>query len=244
MKQQVFLSSRHASTYNNGTYHSDITFNLTKPITRPRHSKNTILRVEMFECPVSFYTIDATNNKLYINGVETTIPTGNYNAESLRQALTNLVAFEAVAVTYDAATNKYTFTAAFVDFTLDAESTCFSVIGFTEGQDHTSNALSLTSEYQINLTSNPTLYIDLPDFGNPNICSYTKRATGIVASIPTADATGGWVFYDNLKRTQTSLMTEDSISTLHVRVLGKDQTTPIDLQNHHWAMTLEFEFEV
>ena len=62
MKQQVFLSSRHADTYHNGTFHSDITFNLIKPITRPKQCKNTKLRVEMFECPTAFYTIDSTNN--------------------------------------------------------------------------------------------------------------------------------------------------------------------------------------
>jgi len=156
----------------------------------------------------------------------------------LRIALGNLLNFEGITVAYDEATLKYTFTSPLINF-----STCFRVIGFTEGENHTSAAGLLESEYQINLQYyNATLYIDFPDFGNPNICSYTKRTTGIVASIPRGDDAAGWVFYDNLKRTETSLITEDSITSLHVRILGSDQTTPVDLQNHHWSMTLEFEY--
>ena len=244
MKQQVFLSSRHADTYHNGTFHSDLTFNLIKPITRPKQCKNTKLRVEMFECPTAFYTIDSTNNTLIINNVDQTIPTGYYTVETLRVALGNLLAFENITVEYFALTNKYRFTADALDFTLGAGSTCFSVIGFTEGQNHVSQGLVLNSEFQINLNNTPAIYIEFPEFGNPNLCSKTKRATGIITSILSLDEASGWLAYDNTKRTETSLITEDSISSLHVRILGPDQTTPVDLQNHHWSMTLEFEFEV
>ena len=63
----VVLDSRNATTYNNGTYNSDITFMFESPIEKPKHCILMTCSVLQFSCPNSIYNINITNNILVIN---------------------------------------------------------------------------------------------------------------------------------------------------------------------------------
>ena len=58
----VVLDSRNATTYNNGSYNSDITFNFEEAIRRPENCLMMCCSVLQFSCPNSIYNINTTNN--------------------------------------------------------------------------------------------------------------------------------------------------------------------------------------
>jgi len=109
---EVYLNSRYASFYVNGTtYNSDMVFYFKTPVTRAI-DYNFKLSLKNFTFPLSFYTIDSDNNKLYISGVLFTLTAGNYNATTFRTMLSTVLT--GFTITYNSTTNKLTFTKATV----------------------------------------------------------------------------------------------------------------------------------
>lgn len=241
--QYLFLNSNYANSYNTGTNHSDLTFRLTRPIVKPR-DKLISLKVDTFVFPVSFTQVNSTNNTLFYMGVEFTIPEGNYNANTLLTTVQDLIQTEDADLTiiYDNTTLKYTFINASDEFSIDKESTCLSLLGFTENTDHDSAGQTLTSQYPINLSGSAnTLYLDIANLSTDNINTLSDQRTSILTSIPVSTQPGGLVYYENTKNTRTYLQ-EDVIPELHLRLYGDDLTTLINFNNQHWNLTLELEF--
>ena len=241
--QYAFLNSKHADSYNNSTKHSDLTFRLTRPIVKP-YNKILSLKVDTFVFPVSFTQVNSTNNTLYYLGAELTIPEGNYNANTLLTTIQDLIQTEDAdtTITYDNTTLKYTFTNASDDFSIDKESTCLTLLGFSEGVDHDSDAHTLTSEFPINLSGSAnTLYLDIANLSTDNINTLADQRTTILTSIPVTAQSGGMVYYENTKNARV-LLQEDVISELHIRIYGDDLSSLVDFNNQHWNLTLELEF--
>ena len=82
-KQLVYLNSRHATTFNNGSKNSDVVFRLPNPIVTPQNKILTV-KVAQFIFHNSLAVVNSNNNSLVIEdslAVESTlsIPTGNYD---------------------------------------------------------------------------------------------------------------------------------------------------------------------
>ena len=58
----VVLDSRNATTFNNGDWKSDVTFDLQDSIRQSIDTISMQVVISSFTCPVSFYQINVSNN--------------------------------------------------------------------------------------------------------------------------------------------------------------------------------------
>lgn len=236
---QLYLSSSEATQYLNGTYKSDMIFLFKSPVIPPINHNMTLRLVNMY-VPISFTLINDDNNQFDLNSETYVIENGNYTATELASAITARVQGEdsTFSVSFSSTTNKYTFTSEYPDEFL-VGGTILSVLGFSE-QTY-SSGLTLISTYPVDLTGENTLYLDIKNLTTFNIASSTGSRTSIVASVLVSVPYGSVLYYQDTIGTAFTLQ-EDQISFLHIRLLGEDQTTPVDMNNFDWAITLEIGF--
>ena len=120
------------------------------------------------------------------------------------------------------------------------------MLGFTEGADHDSGVdvllgNSLTSEYPINLAGTKVIYVSLPNLSINNVNANNGNRVPIIVSVPVDDTVGSYSYYMNEMRL-TATTQEETISEIHVKILGEDMTTLINFQNQDWSMTLELTY--
>ena len=231
LHKSLFLNSS-SGVSQNSTKNSDIIFYMKKPFV-----SLSKVKVGHFIFPVSFTNINSSNNKLYIDDVLYTIPVGNYTTATLLTALDTLLTD--YTITYSSLTNKYTFTLESSDFVVNLESTCLDVLGFSTLEETESSDGVLTSTYQVNLSGNNVIYIDVPTLSTENVNNITDMKTSIISSIPVDNVSGGIVYYKNTEDL-TTMIKEDTISYLRVRILGNDTITPVDFDNQEWSLSLIF----
>lgn len=199
------------------------------------------MRISSFVFPVSFYLIDSNNDELEVDTITYTLTHGNYTAKNLATHILTLLPAN-FGMVYNSITNKFTITHTTTNFTIGSNSTCLTLLGFSE-TSHTSTSLSLTSDNVINLSGQyNVLYVDIRNILTNNISSLTGRRTSIVESIPVTVPYGGVMYYED-KTSSFHSIQEDIISYIHVRILGEDMATPVDFQGQDWNMTVEFGFE-
>ena len=244
--QLVYLSSKYA-TKNNTTKNSDVVFRLSRAIHKPKDT-NLCVKVQQFLFPVSFYNVNSTNNTLeyYVDDVaqtDITIPEGNYTSATLTAELETQLGGD-FSVSYDEETMKFHIAHDSLQFLFIKESTCFSLLGLTEGQDHQSDLILfiLISEYPVNLTYTNCLYISIPNLSINNLNGNTGQRTPVIACIPIDVEAGEIVVYTN-DAGLSSYTQEEIINEFHLRIYDEDQTTLIDFVNQDWFMTLQIDFE-
>lgn len=212
--QEIYLSSKYATLYVNGTTDlSDMLFYFDHPITKPV-DYNISLRVSSFVFPVSFTLVNEDNNKLIIGSTTYTLTSANYNALSLKSHLLTLLP-SGFSITYNSTTEKYTFSYS-SDFTISSESTCLTLLGFTNGIDHTSSSSTLTSDTMINLSGTNVIYVDIPNVSTSNLSSKTGMKTSIIKSIAINVAPASVMFYDDTTSSSVFLQ-EEALSFFHIR---------------------------
>lgn len=243
----VFINSSDATNYNNTdtTYLSDVSFYLSRAITRP---KDTVLalRLDTFCFPNSFYTVDTTNYQLDVElgsmGVDYTyyLPEGNYTADELVTELEDLLAGDGYTVAYDSNTNKFTFHND-DDFTIKSTSTCLSILGFSSA-DHESNMSGdAVSDLVVNLTKTKVIYVDVQNLSINNLNASTGQRTTALTCVPVSSSSGDFVFYENTRASYVYLQ-EDTINNLRIRLYEEDLSTLVNFQGQNWTMSLEFSF--
>jgi len=240
----VVLDSRNASTYNNGTYNSDVTFNFEAPIEKPKHCLIMTCSVLQFTCPNSIYNINETNNKLYLSennngpfGIY--FQYGNYNVNTFMTAFNTLVgAYSSYfSITFNSLNNKFTINNSNYDFTIMENSTCFYIMGFIKSFRQGSLVKSLTMPYTCNFNGVQSINIIMPCFNTSNIDSYDKSESSIIQPIP-IDSTLSQIAY--IKTHDYSFkVQQEMIDHIHIRI-SDDLETAVNLNNQHWNLTLNF----
>ena len=254
--EQVYLNSLYAQQYNNSDKNSDLIFQLDRPIRRP---KDTILavRLDTLVLPISWTNINEYNNILIIdlNGggdVDYELDEGQYTSQELLDELNDKLGGDDYTVTYDESTYKYTITHDTDDFVIKSTSTLLRTIGLTNGIDHTSIGNAITSTGIVDLSGHINMvYVDIPSLSinNTSCVSYTRNTSTIksgirstiLTSVPIQVDVADIEFYQNFKQSFVYLQ-EDTISSLRIRLLGEDMSTPINLYGADWLATLEFSF--
>lgn len=235
--QQVYLQSIYATRKNNGTYNSDMIFFFTTPIVPPPNHDIT-LKVKNFYLPISFTVVNDTNNTFTLNSIDYTIENGNYTATQLATTLMNLVAGEVPSFTveFSIITNKFTFSAV-EDFIISG--TCDYLLGL-DGETSSSSS-ELISTYPIDLTGDNLVFVDIPNLSTQNLVSSTGTGSSIVGSVLVNVPYGSVLFHEDLTSNYFTIQ-QDHISFIHVRLLGEDCNTLLDLNNFDWSLTLEIGF--
>ena len=244
----LFLSSKYAQYYVNGTeYKSDLIFYFT-PIQSIRDT-NFKIKLVNFVFPVSFYLVDSNNYTVVFNTTTYTLTPGNYNVNTFLTMVVAKLTAESISMTYNSITNKYTFTrpSASGTFFFGAGTKCLTLLGFPESTQTASATLSggvytLTSSQPVNLSGQyNTVYIDLVNITSNNIGSNTGKRSSVLCSIPVAVNQGALMYFVN-NTDSHSVIQDNQMSFLHLRILGEDLNTPVNFQGVDWNMNLEIEY--
>lgn len=237
---ELYLNSKYASSVSNGSSLSDLYFYLKNPIVRQRGYLMS-LRLVNFVFPLSMYLVDQNSNSLIVSGVTYTIPSGNYTVTTLQTAVLSVLP-TTYSMSYNSITNKFTFTNTTTDFSISNLSTCMPLLGFSQNFQ-TSSSKSLTSDLIVNLSgSYNTIYVDIPNISTQNISSTTGRQTTVIKSIPVPASYGGIQYWEDSTAID-SLIQEDKIDFIHVRLLGEDLQSLVNFNGQNWNMTLCLHFQ-
>ena len=237
---QVFLNSRDASLQINQNT-SDVIFHLPR-IDLPKQITELTVGVKSAEIPTSFYNVDNINQLLVyeINsgGIQQfTIPQGNYNVSTLKTVLQNNTG---LIFTYQSTTNTYTITHANYEFTLYTTSTCFELLGLSEGQPYTSTDQTITSNTNINLFPIRTLHITSSNFITKNLSSNDTRNACYLCSIQNSVPPNSVIYYQGDLMSQVNSI-ENLVNT-HLRLLDQ-RGRIVDLNGQHWSCTLVIRYK-
>ena len=233
---QLILDSQNANEYVNGSMNSAVKFYLNDAIKMRQGISQITMSVISFQCPISWYLINSTNNTLVINSVTYTLTPGNYNATTFITAILLLLPV-GYGITLNSTTNKFTITYT-ASFTISSASTMYKILGLAKNTSYSSTANLLTCPYLCNFAGLNRINIHAANLSTRNIDSYTSSPCSIIAAIPINNAQGSMVLYD-LKNSFEMTIKVSIIDHLVIHIKD-DLGNFIDLNNQHWNLVVQF----
>jgi hypothetical protein len=236
--RQVYLDSKDANYYINES-NSEPVWIFNEHIICPDYASMLISVVDV-QIPASMYNIDGVNNTLQyiLNGVSQdplVIPQGNYNVMTLKDYLNaNLTGF---TVTYDDTLNGFTFSGS-ASFQFQATSTCFNVLGLSS-KNHDSSVNKLTSDIPIDLAGLGAIYI-MSDLLTRNMDTRSGTLSHCICKVPVLASNFGIITYINYTNFKSTVTTRN-LQQFHL-TLEDENRNVIDLNGHHWQITLQVDF--
>ena len=224
----ITLNSAYGSKQN-GTLSSFVLFNFQGLLKEENNILRSYVSVINAQFPVSFYTINATNNTLtYIYNVPTittkttiTIASGNYNASSLISALTS--AFTAntipITITINKLTGKLTFSAPLNFSFYQTTTSIMSVLGFSNTTTFTSTTGSLAALYPLNLLGVKVISIKSSILA---ISAYTSQKLGFsntLATIPVNAPSFNLISYDSNNSLNKHILRVKNIDSIYISLM-------------------------
>lgn len=238
----ISLTSDTASQYNNSTFLSNVLYFLPGLLIKKPNIVNVEISVLHAEIPVSFYTINYTNNQLKttIGGITTTIsiPVGNYNANTLITAISTLLAHPNFTITIDKINGKLIFThnQSFTIFTNNPNS-IGGILGFNLGTTYTvsTSPYTLNALYPLNLLGIKKLNISSSKINTSNISS-NAGTTSLLASIAVDQPSFGLIIYQNQGGVNYPI-TNREIDIIDI-LITDEYNNFINFNNINWSLSL------
>ena len=246
--QLITLSSRDAIK-NNGTYLSDVVFNFKGILKEENNIVRVFVRVLNAQIPVSFYTIDTTNNvlayKITSSTLKTiTIPVGNYNANTLITKMAQLFTanLTPATITFDSATGKLTFSSG-VSYTYYNYGVNGCTMGNVLGIGTSSIAGTTTiCTYPLNLLNKSKLFIQSNSLFNVAYTSYNLGFTTTIAAIPVNQPPYNLINYVSLSESDKVVIHNTTLNSIDIQILDETDNF-INFNNIDWSMTLCLSIE-
>ena len=243
----VVLDSRNATTFNNGSYNSDVMFDFECAIAKPTHCLLMTCSVLQFSCPNSIYNINETNNFLHIteNLADPTgvteytiyISYGNYNVNTFMSTLAGLLD-RRFTISFNKLNNKLTLSNSTNEFTIKKDSTLYYVMGFDRSTQLQSVNKVYNMPYTCNFNGIQSFNILMPSLNIDNLDSYNKSFNSIIQPIP-IDAAIPQISY--IKTNDYAFtINQDTIDNINIKI-SDDMETLVNFNNQHWNLTLCFE---
>ena len=247
----ITLNSAYGSKQN-GTLSSFVLFNFQGLLKEETHILRTYVSVINAQFPVSFYTINATNNTLtYIYNLYSlvtkntiTIASGNYNATSLITAIINAFSVAAVVmtITINKLTGKLTFTAAFADYSFYSSSkSIMTVLGFNSSSAFSSSYI-LNAPFPLNLLGIKVISIKS---SNLAISAYTSETLGFsntLATISIDVPSFNLVSYVSNNDLDKHILRVKHVDAIDISLTDENENL-IDFNNIDWTLTLCISIE-
>ena len=239
---QIFLNSKNANRFNNGT--SDVDFYLKNLEVLSQYYIH--LSVKHAVIPYSFYNINFNNNILQIRLFNSTgyseiqtvsISYGNHNINTLLAELKAQLS-SSFTITFNSITNKITFTNSTYDFAILLISSCLELIGFSSLTDIYSNNKTLTSNTNVNLQSVQCICIRR-NMQTNSITSGNQNNVSTLASIPISNQPYTTIAFINQTNHKVNLY-NNNLNTINIKLLDQNGNI-IDLNGLHWSMTLQLD---
>lgn len=239
--KEVFISSSDYKSFINNEYVFKTNNN-----TSVSNQYDMRIAIKSSEIPVSFYNINANNNRLKYSvndiGFDIIFDIGNYNVRQFLEHLNTKLqaqAHSAIQLSWDSKFNKIGMNGTQEIKLFKTGSTCFTLLGFTE-KDHTSVGNVLTSDSLVDIRAITRIYVHC------NLASEHTKDTGIgnkhdiLAVIPVTAGSFGTIIYQPMNPLKIKLSNNHFQS---FKITFKDENGKfIDFNNMKWNMTIEISF--
>jgi len=229
-------------TLRNGTKKSLIDFNFIGLLKDEKDILRPYVSVLNAQIPVSFYTINSTNNRLtYIRVSNATyynldIANGNYNGNSLITALTS--GFTAnghnITPTLSTITGILKFTSnAGLTFTFLSSSSIAGILGLTSDITGT----TITMQAPLNLLGVKKLSMKSNSLAISAFTSRTGNKTDTICTIPVIEPPFNMISYVNMNELNKNILRGQTIDSIDIRFTDENNND-IDFNNIDWDITL------
>ena len=224
---------------------------LQSPIIIPPSSNvKMLVSVESCSIPLSYYTINDTNNQFRVNsngGEYTTfqIDPGNYTAKSVVNAITEPAAVPFKMV-FNTALSTYKFSPKVAGESIDFE-TCLRPIYRLLGIDLTDSALPFSSTYYspnpVNLIYTSGIYISLNNVGNSNIdTGISNQNSNCLIRIPITQPSNTILqFFTNVGF--KNIMSATVLNEIDLSILDDNRKALNLTSNVDWTVVLRVDFQ-
>jgi hypothetical protein len=193
--KQINLSSNSAYI-SNSPLNSVLTFAINGILKKEKEILYNLISVVHAEIPVSYYIVNETNNYLSMSTGNYTLSNGNYNATTFKTMLLSLLGSNWTLI-LNSITGIYTL-AYTSNFTINATSTCYKLMGFKKNTSYSSVSNSLTFIYPCNFLGVQRLKIKSNVLKTDNIDCYSGGRSNLLTTIPVNSASYGLIVFNNL----------------------------------------------
>jgi hypothetical protein len=204
ISNQINLSSSSASI-KNGSNNSVMIFNI--PVIKKEQNilYNQVSLINA-QIPVSYYTINESNNLLVLSTGSFTLISGNYNATSFKTMLLTLLGVS-YTMSLDNSTGKYTLSK-IGGFTIMPTTTCYKILGIEKNVTYVSSG-TLIFPYPCNFLGINRLKIKSSVFKTNNLDSNSNGHSDLLATIPVNVSQYSLITYNNLVNFKNIIYNED-----------------------------------
>ena len=211
----------------NGDYKSNVQFDIPDMIYKDDTIEYIQYSIPYCIIPVSFYTINNTNNVLHLvlNGQDITITfeNGNYNASYFMTQFKSLLGTSnGWGITLDTINSKFTITNQYYSFSLYGDSSIDYVMGFSDTCSSTLvnsiNTLALVRPY--NFLPLPHICLRCPQLSNSGNMKGNVNTADITLSIPNNSKPNGQIVYENIY--SKTLLKAERIERLNIQLTDDD----------------------
>jgi len=241
----VVLNSKYATSTYNGSYNSQVEFDLPEPIRRNNTHIKLCCSVLSFVGPNSLYNINETNNLLSIttsyigtvpqNNNSYNIPVGNYNANNLISTLQSILP-SGFIITFNTITNKFNFSYT-QTFSINAISTCWQLLGFKSSTTYISVSNSISLPFTCNFNGIEQINILLTSINTNNIDSFAGTKSSIIQPITIPLNSNQIIF--NKTNDYNFIISQDMLDDFKIEIRDSYNNL-VNFNNQHWNMTLMF----
>jgi len=242
----ITLNSTNATKLNS-TYNSSVLFNFRGILTDEDDIMTSNICVMNAQIPVSFYTINATNNKIQTQIGDVLLVNGNYNFNSL--ATMTIAAFAAqigtnINLTINVINGIITFTYLSGNFPtylyFDSLYTAYKVFGFNKNQTYIWASNLIVAPYPLNLLGVKKLYIRSQKLQINSFDSATNNLSIILTTIPVDVPAFSMISYTNQTDLNKAVLNIKTIDQIDISITDEDNQL-INFNNLDWTITLVLE---
>jgi hypothetical protein len=234
--KQINLSSSSANI-SNGSKNSNLLFQLQGLLKYDKHRLYNQISLIHAEIPISFYTVNSTNNKLFINSTLYTLTPGNYNASTFKTMLLSLLPAN-YALNLNTATGIFTLSYT-SNFTINNTSTCYKILGLAKNTNYTSVSNSLTFPFPCNFLGVNRLKINSSILINNNIDTNNNGRNNLLTTIPINNAQYGLVVYQNVINFKC-IFPNVSLDYIDIQITDEDDNE-LDFNNIPVYITIQID---
>jgi hypothetical protein len=242
---QIITLNSKDSVKKNGTSNSNVLFNFKALLKDEPNVVRSYIKVANAQIPVSFYMIDATNNKLsYALSVlliqySVTIPIGNYNVNTLIATLITLFTANGTTITptFNLTTGKLTFTST-LNYIYYPNGTNGCTFGNILGVG-TSSIVgnNITFPFPLNLVTNKKLYVNSSYLHTTAYTSLNFGFSTTICTIPVNQPSYNVINYVSITDTDKIIITNKHLEQIDIQITDEDSNL-INFNNSEWSITL------
>ena len=134
-------------------------------------------------------------------------------------------------------TNKFTITHLTYNFSINATSTIYRIMGFLQNTTYSSTYKSLIMPFNCNFNGLNSLNITFQNLNTPNIDSFNKSNSSIIQFVPIVAGSNQIIFN---KSHDFSFSIKQEIIDFITIDIQDDLENLLNFNNHNWNLTLYF----